>query len=401
MEDCARMPSETTLRYEWVTDAEHFLQLQDQWNSLGSSAIETVFLTHAWLGSWLVELAPSAQLHVLTAWDGERLVAALPLFGDPKVGRGRRWAFMGTGTLTPNHLDVIAEPSRRAETRSRFAEMMLEKRGEWDVIEFDKVPGESATIAAWKDAFGKAGLATTCSESAACPYCDLPGDFGEYTAGIRRRLRKKIRQTRRWVADDPEKRHLTVTDNEQDSLDALEHLVRFHQARWKGKGYPGAFADPRVVRFHRRMVREAQARGCLRMYTLAAEGQIIAVSYDFHIGSTVQAYLSSFDEAWADASPGVLLRSYAIEQSILEHANVFDFLEGEESYKTAWCPLRRQNMRLSVFNRTLAGVASHIRLVTREATVHLARRAVPQSLRDKALRILAHRESTADASDAE
>jgi CelD/BcsL family acetyltransferase involved in cellulose biosynthesis len=401
MEESARMPSETALRFEWITDADHFLQLRDEWNSLGSSAIETVFLTHAWLASWLLELAPEAQLHVLTAWDGDRLVAALPLFGDPKQGRGRRWAFMGVGTLTPNHLDVIAKPSYLPQARARFAEMLVEKRAEWDVVEFGKLPADTPTAEELTVRFAGAGFATTESVAAACPYCELPASYEEYVATLKRRLRKKIRQTRRWVADEPDSRRLAVTSTESDSLAALASLIRIHQARWEGKGYPGAFADPRVVRFHERVVREAGAAGCLRMFVLSDGDDTIAVSYDFHVGSTVQAYLSSFDERWAEASPGVLLRSYVIEHSISEGANRFDFLEGEEDYKAAWCPSRRQNLRLAVFNRTLAGRMSHARLIAGEATIRFARRAVPQSLRDRVLRFLAHRRATQDTESAD
>jgi CelD/BcsL family acetyltransferase involved in cellulose biosynthesis len=401
MEESARMPSETALRFEWITDADHFLQLRDQWNSLGSSAIETVFLTHAWLASWLQELAPSAQLHVLTAWDGDQLVAALPLFGDPKENRGRRWAFMGVGTLTPNHLDIIAKPGCLPQARTRFAEMLTERQAEWDVLEFGKLPADTATAEALSAHFAGAGFATASSISAACPYCDLPASFDEYLSGLGKRLRKKIRQTRRWPAEQPDSRKLVIPDNEPESLAALEHLVRFHQARWEGKGYPGAFADPRVVRFHERVVRAAHAAGCLRMYVLTDGDDTIAVSYDFHVGSTVQAYLSSFDERWADASPGVLLRSYVIEHSILEGAGRFDFLQGEEYYKSAWCPNRRQNLCLSVFNLTLAGRVAHARLIAGETTVRLARRAVPQSLRDNVVRLLAHRKATQDTETAD
>jgi CelD/BcsL family acetyltransferase involved in cellulose biosynthesis len=397
MEESARMPSETALRFEWITDADHFLQLRDEWNSLGSSAIETVFLTHAWLESWLLELAPEAQLHVLTAWDGDQLVAALPLFGDPKENRGRRWAFMGVGTLTPNHLDVIANPGYLPQARTRFAELLAEKQAAWDALEFGKLPADTATAEEFAARFAQAGFATTNSVAAACPYCDLPASYDEYVAGLKKRLRKKIRQTRRWIADQPDTRRAALTDTESDSLAALASLIRIHQARWEGKGYPGAFADPRVVRFHERVVRAAHAAGCLRMYVLTDGDATIAVSYDFHVGSTVQAYLSSFDERWADASPGVLLRSYVIEHSISEGANRFDFLEGEEDYKAAWCPSRRQNLRLSVFNRTLAGRVAHAKLVAGETTVRVARRALPQSLRDRVVRLIAHRRATQDA----
>ena len=80
------MEPATNLRFEWVTEPQRFLALRDEWNLLGSSAVKTVFLTHAWLATWLQELAPDAELHVLTAWEEDRLVAAFPLFGIRRGG---------------------------------------------------------------------------------------------------------------------------------------------------------------------------------------------------------------------------------------------------------------------------------------------------------------------------
>ena len=391
----------TDLRFEWVTDPNSFLELRDQWNLLGSSAIETVFFMHAWLAAWLEELAPDAELHVLTAWDADRLVAALPLYGSQDAGRGRRWAFMGTGTLTPNHLDVIAEPEVLEQVRTRFVGLLLDESENWDVLEFDKLPADSETAQALDAAFARRGIATSCSVSAVCPYCDLPATFEEYVATRKRDLRKEMRQKRRRFAAEPDKYKLAFADTEEGALSALERLEAIHQARWQGKGYPGAFADPRVVAFHAKVVRAAVAAGYLRTYTLSIDGQVAAVSYNFRIGSTVQGYLSSFDARWADESPGVALRSYVIERAIAEGVTRYDFLEGSEHYKFAWCTDARENLRVRVFNRSVAGQVSRLRHAANETTVRLARRWVPRELRESVVKTMARRGASrsSDSSD--
>ena len=386
----ATVPSGSTLRYKWVTSHPEFLALREQWELLGSSAIKTVFLTHDWLSAWLAELGKDAELHVATAWDGERLAAALPLFGTRDRGRGRHCAFMGTGTLTPNHLDVIAAPAHRERTRAEFTKMVLEAHADWDVVEFDKLPADSETVEFLETAFESAGLSTSCGVSAVCPYCDLPATYEEYFASRKRSIRKKIREVGRWLGREPD-RVLSLTRSEDESLDALAHLVRFHQARWQGKGYPGAFADPAVVRFHEQMVRAAWRAGYLRIHTLTIAGEIAAVSYNYRMGPTVQGYLSSFDWTWADAAPGVLLRNYVMERCIAEGATRFDFLEGNEGYKADWCTSERENLRLVAFNRTLAGSASRLKHAADETTVRVARKLVPPDLRERAVKALARR----------
>jgi CelD/BcsL family acetyltransferase involved in cellulose biosynthesis len=379
----------TDLRFQWVTDLPRFLQLRDEWNALGSSAIETVFLTHDWLATWAEQLAPDAELHVLTAWSGDSLVAALPLFGDPHVGRGRRWAFMGTGTLTPNHLDVIARPDVREAALAGFAKLLLEESPSWDILDLDKLPAQSDTAGTFATAFAAAGLATTSSESALCYVCDLPTTYEDYLASRSKSTRKKIGETRRWLKKQPPTYQLAQAQTEAEALRALDSLERFHQARWEGKGYPGAFADARVVRFHDAEVRAALQSGYLRMYTLADGDQIIAVSYNYRIGATAQAYLTSFDAKFFQSSPGVLLRAYVIERLIAEGVTLFDWLEGAESYKKAWCTHEIKDLRLQVFNRTLAGHMARMKRSADETTVRLARRWVSPEMRQRVLKIMA------------
>jgi CelD/BcsL family acetyltransferase involved in cellulose biosynthesis len=385
------MEPATNLRFEWVTEPQRFLALRDEWNLLGSSAIKTVFLTHAWLATWLQELAPDAALHVLTAWEDDRLVAAFPLFGTAEEGRGRRWGIMGTGTLTPNHLDVIAAPEVLKPAREGFVALLLEESASWDMLEFDKLPADSDTPAVIESLFAQAGLTTSCSVSAICPFCELPPTYEAYVASRKKHIRKEIRQAYRWLAEDPGVRKLALADTESAALEAQKTLQRFHQTRWRAKGYPGAFADPRVARFHELIVHASFEAGDLRIYTLTDGDEIVAVSYNFLIGHTMQGYLSSFDEKWAASSPGVLLRTYVMEQSIAEGAARFDFLEGTERYKAAWCTGERKNLRLRVFNKTAAGSLLRSKLAMNSAAVSLARKLVSPQLREKTVKTLARR----------
>jgi CelD/BcsL family acetyltransferase involved in cellulose biosynthesis len=227
----------------------------------------------------------------------------------------------------------------------------------------------------------------------------LPATYEEYVTSRKKRLRRKIRDTRRWLEEPGTARTLATVDTEETALAAQACLVQFHQARWKEKGYPGAFADPRVVKFHENVIRAALSTNTLRMHTLSENGQIIAVSYNFRVASLVQAYLSSFDESWSDARPGVVLRTYVMERAILDGASRFDFLEGTEKYKAAWCTSERENLQLLVFNRTFAGRAAHFKHSADKTTVQLARRFVPEHLREQVVKAIMRKDASGQQSE--
>jgi len=383
------MVSPDALRYEWITDSERFFALREPWDALGATAIETVFLTHAWLRCWLQELAPDAQLHLLTAWDGQQLVGALPLCGRPDDGRGRRWGFMGSGTLTPNHLDVIALPAVRAQVTEQFLRMLAEVRSQYDVLEFDKLPEDTETAGLVESAFADHALAVARETAAICPYSDLPSSMEAYMATRSHRVRRRVKQKYRRLGECCGPITFTLAQTPDEALEALSELIRLHQARWEARGYPGAFADPAVVRFHEALVVAALHDGYARLHTLRERTRTVAVAYDFRVGHSMQAYLDSFDPDFYELSPGVLIRYCVIENAIESGATRFDYLEGDEPHKADWCDERREDLRVTVFSRTPAGALARARSLAQTAAIDAARKWVPAETRAEVLKRLA------------
>ena len=100
------------------------------------------------------------------------------------------------------------------------------------------------------------------------------------------------------------------------------------RARWQARGYRSSFADPRFARFQRTYAARELRQGTLRLHSLCVGDAIIGVAYNFRVGSCVQAYMTAFDLAWADYSPGSRVLARTIEAAIAEGASSLDLLEG-------------------------------------------------------------------------
>lgn len=376
-----RVQQPATLEFAWITDADDFVALGEEWDALCATSVDTVFLTHAWLSNWLGILGQEWQPRVLTARGPAGLVAALPLASCTVHGT-RRVAFMGTGALTPNHLDVIALPGYEEEARRGFILLLTETAGTWDVLEFDKLPADSATPDALRSAFGDLGFRTSLATTAICPYTHLPDTFDEYFASRSKLTRRHTRERQRHLArDHPEARFGMVT-NEAELSRALEALVRLHQKRWESKGYAGSFADPRVVRFHEATTRDALHAGKLRFYTLTEANSVVVAQLCYRTGGCTQVYSWAFDEDWAAYRLGMLFNSYATEQAILEGATRVDHLEGDYPHKWAWAMEKRENVRLRIFGRTARGRLLRSGEQAAAWTLAVARRVLPEALRE-------------------
>ena len=72
------------------------------------------------------------------------------------------------------------------------------------------------------------------------------------------------------------------------------------------------------------------------MYGMRIDEALVGVYLGFMCGERASYYLSGFDPAFAEFSPGMLLIAHAISQAMCEKAGCFDFLRGGEAYKYAW-----------------------------------------------------------------
>jgi CelD/BcsL family acetyltransferase involved in cellulose biosynthesis len=377
-------PSELTLAV--VTDATGFAGLREEWDRLTGSAADTVFLTHAWLGNWLTFLGDDHEPYVLTARDGDRLVAALPLARTTRALGIRALEFMGAGTLTPNHLDVLAEAPYRDAAVGAFIARLLEDR-EWDVLDLDKLPEDSATTRALAAAFAGAGMPSELRESAVCPYAELPSSYDEFFATLSKSARRHTRERIRCIGREHPDARFGVVETEQELDAALEALVRLHQARWEERGYAGSFADPRVGHFHKAMTRDALRDGYLRFYTLTEGADVKACVLCYRMNGSVQAYSCAFEPSWGGYRPGMVLGAHAIEQSIAEGAHRYDHLEGDEQHKSTWAGHERKNLRFTAFAPSLRGRLAHGTTIARERAVETARTVLPPERREALVKL--------------
>jgi CelD/BcsL family acetyltransferase involved in cellulose biosynthesis len=371
------------LEVRLLTDLGEFAGVKASWDSLTDTApIDTVFLRHSWLADWHSIIGDETQLHVLTAWDGEALVAALPLAVRKEATGIRRLEFMGSGILTPNHLDVIALPGRREDCLCLFGEVLADADDGWDVLDLDKVPADTETADILRTMLADRGYRVTLEVSAVCPYLDLPPSLDEYLDSLSKSKRRHLKQKRtRLFREQPDAEFRTVSD-ESELEHAMDALVRLHQERWQQLGYAGSFADPRFLEFQQAVASDALAEGFLRMSSLYLQGSIAAVNYDFRAGSTIQGYMTGFDLAWSKLAPGVMLDLDEVERAIEEGASRLDFLEGQEEWKYRWTSTERENLRLQAFGTGTRGTMAWMKEKAASSGIAAARRYVPDETRE-------------------
>jgi hypothetical protein len=166
---------------------------------------------------------------------------------------------------------------------------------------------------------------------------------------------------RRWLERRGHLRIETVADSDQvqQTFDVLVGLLR---SRW---GSGSALEDPRVQRFHRRVLPLLLREGRLRMVRFLADMRPVAVYYGVasrssdvssHRGSTAPRwwgyYLAGYDREWAGRIHlGRVALAAAIDLAVKDGAREFDFLKGAEPVKYLWPVRERITVDADVYSR--------------------------------------------------
>jgi CelD/BcsL family acetyltransferase involved in cellulose biosynthesis len=286
---------------------------------------------------------------VLSARDGDgRWIGVLPLWITGYHGLPlRRVTFIGDPLS--DYQGPILQRGRELECARAFLAYLRAQAYRFDLIDLPDVPAPSPLAAA----AAVEGLAVHTHR--VCPYLQLPPSLAAYRTAHPKLCRSLERQRRKLerdlgaVFDVCPEAEIPVT---------LERLFTLHQQRWRARGLPGAFAEPRVRRFHRAVAPMLHRRDELRLYRLRVRDQIAAVFYCLRDRESVYYYLSGFDASLARYSPGRLVLMQAIADAIEGGARRFDFLRGDERYKYDFGAEDRATVRIVLAGRTLRGVVA-------------------------------------------
>lgn len=155
-----------------------------------------------------------------------------------------------------------------------------------------------------------------------------------------------------------------LAGDEAHALEIYGEMTDLHQTHWRGRGQPGAFADPWFDRFHRRLITQRFRHGEIQLVRLRNSAGTIGALYNFvHRGRVLQyqSGMAAFENK--HLKPGFLAHTAAIEHSAKAGHEFYDFLAGDFRYKKSlatasttlvWSRVQRQRLRFLVEDRMRA-----------------------------------------------
>jgi len=319
------------------------------WNALLAESItDAPFLRYEYLSQWWNTRGggewPDAELMLITAHQGDRLVGIAPLFKTAAQGPQATLMLLGSIEIS-DHLDLIVRAVDLARFTAGLFDFVASDYPEtWSALDWYNLPDSSPTLAALQAESAKQGWVYDEQVYQPTPYIALPGDYEAYLAGLdkkqRHEIRRKVRRAEesgrgvRWyIVDDPSR-----LDAEMDGFLAL-------MAEDPGKS---DFLAPPMSEQMKAMARAAFREGWLQLAFLEVDGERACAYLNFDYAGRIWVYNSGLDRRFMDLSPGWVLLAYLVQWATEHGRSEFDFLRGAEDYKYKFGGRDRFVMRASV-----------------------------------------------------
>jgi CelD/BcsL family acetyltransferase involved in cellulose biosynthesis len=200
---------------------------------------------------------------------------------------------------------------------------------EWDELDAHNMPvplGFADDLVERADA---KGFRFTLEQEETSAVLPLPDDWDAYLDSLRAKERHEVRRKRRRLErEHPGARVRTAT------AETLEEDFRTFVEMHRGaEGHKGHFMRPDIATFFWRLADAFMPYGWLRLDLLEVGATAIASTFGFQVERKFYLYNSAYEPDAARLSPGFVLVSELVKESIDRELEIFDFLRGPERYK--------------------------------------------------------------------
>lgn len=291
-----------------LRSTNELLTIQDDWDRLWEQSDSTSALTRCKpLAIWLEHFSSGCEFRAVTVWDGEQLVAAIPLVLRRKKGikvaelPNNSWSFSGDLLILDdcNHikaLDVLIKGMNQVETLAIWLDwIQIEQLKWWLLLERLSLHRQSA--------FSKTRF--TVSE------ISTPDSFAEFQSQRSKNHRKKMKRAMRNLREHGP---VEVTEYDAKNLNQqLDEAFEMEHQSWKGQNGSSIKTDPNVESYFRQLAFQLDQDGLLALEFLKVGQKSIAFDLGYLAKGTRGSQKISFDDEFAKSSPGQVLVGMQIE----------------------------------------------------------------------------------------
>ncbi|MDO1582838.1 GNAT family N-acetyltransferase [Rhizobium oryzicola] len=344
-------PNARSMRTEIILTTECLRMLGAAWQRLWRDQDGSIFQSHEWISAWWhnIDNQQSHRLRIGVLWEGERLLAVIPLVICHRKGfRFLEWA----GIVHTDYGDILTSTDCPQSELTALWKTLVDYGG-FDIYAITRVAPNSAAADLFDD------ISRTAPQIAR-------GMKPEISYRVRREgqdgtawynsLSKKMRKTHRHGYNVLERagevQFRRVSDDVLEPV--LTRLSRLKQKSLKNRGISSQLfvADMRLLTAFVDVISRLRK---LHIFVLELDNSACAISVNFEEHDTMMCWVTTFDASITQASPGLMLIVEYIRWSFDRGISCVDFLSGGEAFKTRFSN-HAEELQSFTGHRTLKGL---------------------------------------------
>jgi len=338
---------------EVISSIERLREIKKAWGKLlYESASDDLFLHPDWIFAWLRVFGDKYELELffIALWEETRLLGLFPLCRK-KIGPFRFITFVGAPVS--DRMDFILKNGEEKQCIETFVRWLFRHRS-WDMVSLDNFGALSENTEILVSELRK--KAVTFDLAPAGRYYYTPTEkYINFEDFLKRNKTKKslkrLRNYRNRLLKNPNSGWEVLTTLDSKTLQQMEFIDTIGSLR--GNRGDSFFSMPSNKRFFQEILPSLQNNKRFEVLAYKIGNNIHAYQIIFLYNNRMLFYQTSFDKDLSQDRPGTVTCYEAIRHVFDRGYNEYDFLLGDEAYKSHWSEDYRESRRLDIYQNSL------------------------------------------------
>jgi len=347
------IPKQSWKNFEIISTLNNLKAIKGDWETLlKASKISDPFVRPGWNIAWWESFQNKGILFFVTHREKKKLSGIFPLY-KKDMGPFRILTF--TGCPVTDRMDFILKNSEREKATISFWKW-LKSQGAWDMMALENLCTRTNTPDLIRKACTLTGMKLIKTYEDACYFIDLKtcSNYNAYlTATFKRKHRNYFRRLN--------KKSLSLSgakwkiEQNLDNSLIQEMLVLDSQRSLRGKTDQCFFNNSSNKNFLISLMTYKHFKKITRVLTFRTHRGLHAYLLFFICNNRLLAYQTAFDKNLRELSIGTQLFLESIRFAFENGFDEYDFLRGDEEFKTRFTKSFRKTKTLLIFPETRKG----------------------------------------------
>jgi CelD/BcsL family acetyltransferase involved in cellulose biosynthesis len=352
------------IRVDLISSYEAISAIRDEWEAL-SEKVSThhFFATFSFISAaWKYYRSDNDQLFVLAMRRGATLVGIAPFrIEQQKIGNAplirkmririiRFIAEWGCGDkpliVTLEQPEIIWE---------RILQYLKNEYTRWDILYLAEQPEKSPVLK--QGVLGKCRYSVREFQNYTSYYVSIQGTWEDYLVLRGKETRKKWNKNRKKLFDLPERVRIDCIEDPASLPNALERYMRLEQSGWKKDLGFTIGGNDNNKGFYEELLKNLAYKRMVEIWFLLSGTTDIAAAILYKHKSTVYGGQITFDQNYAEYSPGTITGTEILKTLFNTNYLEFDFLgyhgEDKNNLKMKWSTGSRKTVTIHIYKKGL------------------------------------------------